>query len=169
MASFWIFLPAALFGGFWDLRHRRVPNLLNLGILLAAFAWHSRSGSVPAAFGGAALGLAALLMPYFTGGMGAGDVKFMAALCAAAAFPRAVDVVLWSALSGGVLVFVLALGPADWKEAWLSTASGKGEGFLRAFRTVASRRSEKVPYAMAMTAGFVLSAFFPVFPWGGPS
>lgn len=167
MTSFWIFLPAALFGGFWDLRHRKVPNFLNLGILLAALAWHARGGTFPAALGGAALGLSVLLLPYFMGGMGAGDVKFMAVLCAAAALPRAVDLVLWSALAGGLLVFILVLNPADWRETWLAAAAGKGEGFLKAFGTVASRRREKVPYALAMTAGFVLSAFFPVFHWKG--
>jgi len=166
LAPFWIFLPAALFGGFWDLRFRRVPNILNLGILLAALAWHASRGQATCALSGAALGFAILLIPYFMGGMGAGDVKFMAALCAAAAWPRAIDTVLWSSISGGILVFTLALRPSDWRAAWLAGAEGIGQGFRLAFGTIAARRKEKVPYALAMTAGFILSAFIPILEGG---
>jgi prepilin peptidase CpaA len=96
------------------------------------------------------------------GGMGAGDVKFMAALGAAAAWPLAADLVLWAAVSGGVLVFALALKPADWREAWLAASSGGGQGLKIAFRSVASKRKERVPYALAMSAGFILCHFIPL-------
>lgn len=162
MATFWFFLPASLFGGLWDLKYRKVPNVLNLGILLAALAWHGSRGEAYSAALGAAAGLAPLLVPYFLGGMGAGDVKFMTALGAAAAWPLAADLVLWAALSGGLLVLALVLKPADWREAWLAFASGGKQGFKALYRTAGTKRKEKVPYALAMSAGFILCHFIPL-------
>ncbi|NLI95216.1 MAG: prepilin peptidase [Synergistaceae bacterium] len=162
MAAFWIFFPASLFGGLWDLRFRKIPNLLNGAILLAALAWHASRGDVLQAAWGAAAGFLALLVPYWLGGMGAGDVKFMAALGAAAGWPFAADTILWSALSGGVLVVSLAIRREEWQQAWLAAASGPREALKSLCRSTASRKRKKVPYALAMTAGFVLSHFFPL-------
>lgn len=162
MAAFWIFLPASVFGGLWDLRFRKVPNLLNGAILLGALAWHAHRGDLVSSALGAAAGFSALLLPYWLGGMGAGDVKFMAALGAAAGWPSAADTLLWSALSGGLLVVVLALRLEDWTQAWLEAASGWKEAVRTLCRNAGSRKREKVPYALAMTAGFILSHFFPL-------
>lgn len=166
MATFWIFLPAALFGGIWDLRYRKVPNILNFGLLFSALLWHATRGDGLSSAAGAAVGLAALFVPYCMGGMGAGDVKFMAALGAVSAWPGVLDLVLWSALSGGILVVVLVLRVPDWRGAWLALAEGKGSAFSTLFTAAASRRREKVPYALAMTSGFILSAFVPILQRG---
>lgn len=166
MATFWIFLPAALFGGIWDLRYRKVPNILNFGLLFSALLWHATRGNGFPSAAGAAIGLAVLFVPYCMGGMGAGDVKFMAALGAVAAWPAVVDMVLWSALSGGILVIILVLRLSDWRGAWLALARGNGSAFRELFAIAASRRREKVPYALSMTAGFILSAFVPILQKG---
>ena len=67
----------------WDMRQRRVPNLLVfpatlLGVVLqlALSGWQ---GGL-AAFGGMAVGLVLLLPGYLLGTTGAGDVKLMAAV-----------------------------------------------------------------------------------------
>lgn len=166
VSTFWIFLPAALLGGLWDLRYRKVPNILNFGLLFSALLWHASRGNGFPSAAGAAIGLAALFVPYCMGGMGAGDVKFLAALGAAAAWPGAIDMVLWSALSGGILVIVLALRSSDWRGAWLALAAGNGSAFRELYTAAASRRREKVPYALAMSFGFILSSFIPILPRG---
>jgi hypothetical protein len=66
-----------------DLRSRRVPNWLTLGITLTGLtlAVARVSGlSLGAAFAGLALGLAVMLPGHLIGATGAGDVKFLAAL-----------------------------------------------------------------------------------------
>jgi prepilin peptidase CpaA len=166
VSTFWIFLPAALFGGLWDLRYRKVPNILNFGLLFSALTWHAARGNGFPSAAGAAIGLVALFVPYCMGGMGAGDVKFMAALGAAAAWPGVIDMALWSALSGGILVIVLVLRSSDWRGAWLALAGGNRSAFRELFAAAASRRREKVPYALAMTAGFILSSFIPILQRG---
>lgn len=64
-----------------DFRHQRIPNVLNLVALLAALAVQSTAGigGLMTGLAGAAVGLAVFLPFYAFGGMGAGDVKAMAA------------------------------------------------------------------------------------------
>src|SRR5262245_17112636 len=76
----------------FDLRERRIPNVFvfpaTLIGLIGNSIWYSWSGLV---FGLKGLGLAFLLLviPYLTGGMKAGDVKFLMAI---GAFTGAADV-----------------------------------------------------------------------------
>lgn len=66
-----------------DLRTRRIPNYLTLGTAVAGLAFncmtHGLSGLADG-FLGMFLGFACLILPYLWGGMGAGDVKALAAL-----------------------------------------------------------------------------------------
>ncbi len=80
-----LLLPFLL--SFWmaagDLRSRRIPNYLTLGTALAGLAYqvasHGPSGLVDGLLG-LVLGFGFLILPYMWGGMGAGDVKALAAL-----------------------------------------------------------------------------------------
>jgi Flp pilus assembly protein protease CpaA len=74
--------------------------------------------------------------------------------------------VLWSALSGGILVLALVLRSSDWRGAWLALAGGNGSAFRALYTAAASRRREKVPYALAMSFGFILSSFIPILQRG---
>lgn len=67
----------------WDIRQRRVPNLLVFPAMLLGIALQLvmfGSGGVVAALGGIAVGLGLLLPGYLLGTTGAGDVKLMAAV-----------------------------------------------------------------------------------------
>ena len=65
-----------------DLRTSRIPNLLTFSAAAAGLAWHAFGGWAPlaSALGGLALGLLLFLPIYLLRGMGAGDVKLLAAL-----------------------------------------------------------------------------------------
>lgn len=66
-----------------DLKSRRIPNYLTLGAALAGLAYnlavHGWAGLMDGTLG-LLLGFACLILPYLLGGMGAGDVKALAAL-----------------------------------------------------------------------------------------
>lgn len=66
-----------------DLKSRRIPNYLTLGAALAGLAYnlavHGWVGLLDGTLG-LLLGFACLILPYLLGGMGAGDVKALAAL-----------------------------------------------------------------------------------------
>src|SRR5207247_10859094 len=76
-------LCVAVVGCIWDLRSRRIPNVLTFGAAAAAFAYHLTTGGV-GALGQSALGwlvgVLVFIVPFALRGLGGGDVKLVAAL-----------------------------------------------------------------------------------------
>jgi Flp pilus assembly protein protease CpaA len=117
-----------------DLAWRRIPNALVLAGLLLALVLQWRMGGPGALLarylGGAGVGFLLFLPMYALGGMAAGDVK-LAAMAGSFVGPwQAFQLVLLSALAGGVLALCY-LQLARWR-------GGKAEG---------------MPYAVAIAAG----------------
>ena len=78
-----VVLAAALITTVTDLWSFKIYNILTVPLLLSGFSFHySASGmsGLQGSFLGALFGFAALLPFYVMGGMGAGDVKLMAAI-----------------------------------------------------------------------------------------
>jgi prepilin peptidase CpaA len=95
-----------------DLRIRRVPNKLTLGIAaLGVLIAVTNTGavSVGAAFAGFGLGLAIMLPSHIIGATGAGDVKLFAALGTLLGPWGIVTAFAYTAIAGGVLALAVAL------------------------------------------------------------
>lgn len=92
-----------------DLRARRIPNLLvGLGMVLA-ITWHVYQAGVPGLFfslKGLGIGILLLIIPFFLGGMGAGDVKLLGMIGAFMGTGFVFDTFLWMALIGGVIAIL---------------------------------------------------------------
>ena len=133
-----------------DVRARRIPNALVLGILGAGVGCAALAGApapyaagVQPAVTGALLGLAAWLPLYALGALGAGDVKLFAA-AAAWLGPRGVlPATTYAAVAGGVLAL-----------AWVAA------GALRS-RRGAPPRDRRLPYGLAVAAGVLAVAWGP--------
>ncbi|MFI5331148.1 MAG: prepilin peptidase [Desulfobaccales bacterium] len=113
LGSHWeLFLPLLL--SLWmaglDLASRRIPNYLTLATALAGWGfqmgWRGWPGLLDG-LGGAVLGFGLLLWPYLKGGMGAGDVKALAALGAWLGLARTLFLFIYMGLSGGLLILAL--------------------------------------------------------------
>ena len=95
-----------------DLKSGRIPNTLTFGAAAAGLLYHGVTGGVAGA-GTSLLGWwvgALLFMPIFAlKGMGAGDVKLLAALGAWLGAATVVWIAALSAIAGGVLAVVVAL------------------------------------------------------------
>ncbi len=107
-----------------DIRTRRIPNYLTLGGALAGlgFRWgfHGWPGLVDG-FLGLLLGFSLLILLYVKGGMGAGDVKALAALGAWLGPRLTFHLFLYMALCGGVII----LGILWWRGLlWLKIRQG---------------------------------------------
>jgi prepilin peptidase CpaA len=66
-----------------DLRFHKIPNWLIYPTILFAVAYHTCTKGVEGflfSLGGIGLGIAVLIIPYLTGGVGAGDTKLMGAI-----------------------------------------------------------------------------------------
>jgi prepilin peptidase CpaA len=141
-----------------DMIEHRVSNLLTFGALAAALVLHSLARSFDGflyALAGSGIGLACLLPLYLGKGMGAGDVKLMAA---AGAFLGPLNAFVASLLAlafGAVLAIVVVV----WRVVEMRSAvAGAGTGTEPSgdFRAAVSRAGkEGFPYAVAIAFGVI--------------
>lgn len=84
-----LLIPATLYASWIDYAQRRVPNWLNLAILASGllfqglfYGWRDASSGMGVGAGllGILVGFGVLIVPWAMHGMGAGDVKLMAAI-----------------------------------------------------------------------------------------
>jgi len=145
-----------------DLKTRRIPNALTaataaLGIGLAAFGI---SGvSVGASLAGLALGFALMMPGRLLGATGGGDVKLMAAMGAIIGIQRMPVAFVATAIAGGVLAVLIALGRGRFAE----TLGGTGR-ILRApaatrDHLLAAGSRNRFAYGPAIAVGSVLAAW----------
>jgi prepilin peptidase CpaA len=95
-----------------DVRTRRIPNLLTFGAAAAAMAFSLIEGGVDGTMNALFAWFigAALFFPFFAlGGMGAGDVKLLAALAAWLSPADAVYLAIFAAIAGGLIALAVAL------------------------------------------------------------
>ena len=96
----------------WDVRTARIPNWLTFGAAAAGMVFHlatGGSGSAGHAVAGWGLGLLLFLGTFLLGGMGAGDVKLVAALGAWLGPTQVFWLSVYTYIAGGVLALVVSL------------------------------------------------------------
>jgi len=154
-------LATAVVCAYTDLAVGRLYNVVTLGGLVVGLSLaYLLDAAVPgyphltASLIAAAAGAGILFLLYLTGGMGAGDVKLMAAVGALAANWRFVLLVLmYAALIGAAI----AVGILIRQRRLAQGLSDSGRALLR-FRVAPRQdgRAAYVPYGLAIAAGTVL-------------
>ena len=143
-----------------DIRERRVPNVLTMGIasvgLLLAMAGFG-TVTIGGALGGLALGLALLMPAHIFGATGAGDVKLLAAFGALLGPADVFDAFLRAAILGGVMALTVAL----WRGRLRETLYGTAMLVTTRSQTAAAliehpAANNRFPYAPAIACGAVL-------------
>jgi prepilin peptidase CpaA len=105
-------LATAIIACVCDLRTRRIPNTLTLGAALGALVFHVFDGGMSglgSSVAGWLVGPVLLFILFTLGGMGAGDLKLLGALGAWLGPADALWLVLFSAMSGGVMALAIGL------------------------------------------------------------
>jgi len=150
---------------FSDLRSRRIPNALTVGAAVVAVAMHGLlngwSGVLLAATGWV-VGLILLFPLFALGGMGAGDVKLLAAIGAWLGPIGAVWTGLYGSVAGGIMALIVALARGYavaairnvgtilrvWSMAGVQPVAGL---------TLADKSSVRLPFALPLAVGALVT------------
>ena len=106
-----------------DVWRFKVYNLLTFPVLFAGLVYHSTSGGwggLALSLAGMAFGFAVFAIPYLMGGMGAGDVKFVAALGAWLGITPLTVIVFFGCLATGVYALVLVGITGGFRQLWFN-------------------------------------------------
>jgi prepilin peptidase CpaA len=149
----------------WDIRTRRIPQLLTLGGALAGVIFHVVTGGWSAgasSVAGWAIGIAIFLAPFALGGLGAGDVKLLGALGAWLGPTDVVWLGLYTGVAGAILALVFSLATG-----YLSQAIANVRLLLTHWRvngvrplpelTIEHGRGPRLAYALPILAGTMVT------------
>lgn len=160
-----VLIPAILYASWIDYSQRRVPNWLNaslatVGLIMQGtfFGW----SGVGVGLLGLLVGLAVLILPWAMHGMGAGDVKLMAAIGAWLGPWLTLVSFAAGAIIGGIvaLVMIFATGRAVHAYVNLQTILSKFRRWETAFAEYGGAKtfgatSQLLPYGVPLTAGTI--------------
>lgn len=163
-----IAVAVALLGCVFDLHSRRVPNLLTLGAAVAAVVVCTATMGLTglgSSTSGWLLATALWLPLYALGGMGAGDVKLLAAIGAWLGPADALYAALYAAMAGGVLALVVAFACGCVRQTWnnvqLLILHWRVVGFApHAQLTLETATSPRLPYAVPILIGTMGAIWF---------
>jgi len=160
-----LFLSAAaawaMTGAVWDIASRRIPNLLSYSGILVGIALRTAvlgwRGLATALAGGALAGGLFFLL-YLVRGMGAGDVKLMAAVGCLTGVPAVFHIMLACALAGGIMALAVALYRSSavrtlrnvWELLRFHAAHGPQ---VHPTLNIDNPQATRLPYAIAIAAG----------------
>jgi prepilin peptidase CpaA len=144
-----------------DLATRRIPNVLTFGAAALALAFHGIDGGargVGFALGGWLVGAAVFFPVFLLGGMGAGDVKLVAAIGSWLGPLGALQVAAGSAIAGGVVAVLVTLRARYFRTALANLAGLFSHWRVAGLRpmpdlTLASSRGPRLAYAVPILIG----------------
>jgi Flp pilus assembly protein protease CpaA len=142
-----VILAAGLAATFTDLRSFRIPNVITIPLFFAGIGFHAltpigQGGAF--ALWGALAGLACLLMFYVLGGVGAGDVKLLAASGAWVGFMAVLVITLIAAIFAGLYALVLVWRAGTWHESTAKVRLLFRQGLVLAKYVAEEERVEEV-------------------------
>lgn len=161
-ASGYLFLICAT-----DTLYSRIPNVITLALVIIGVIINMANSGLSGLMistAGFFVGLGLLLIPFLLGGMGAGDVKGLAALGALLGPGKTFQIFIYMGLIGGLLGVVFHLFSADARQQLRHYfATLKNVYLTREFKALKpseKRLSYRFPYATAIAFGFYAFIFW---------
>lgn len=152
-----------------DTLQGKIPNLATLSLLLVGLWFNFRLHGLPGlalALAGLLLGLTLLIVPYLMGGMGAGDIKSLAALGALLGPVPVLQVFFLAGLIGGgmaMLHLAMSNNPLERLRLWKANSWRVINGIQPSIPD-SSEAKVKIKYSYGPAIAF---GFFAFISWGG--
>ena len=161
----------ALVAAVTDVRTFKVYNVLTIPLMVSGLAYHGivdGGNGVIQSMCGILFGVAILLVPFLMGGMGAGDVKLLAAVGAWLGMPLTLYVFIASGLASGVCAVLMVAYQNGFREAavnvqvmWLRLNSffkhlGSDE-WMESVVPQENRRRRVIPYGAMVAFGILVT------------
>jgi prepilin peptidase CpaA len=157
----------AMIAAGFDIKSRRIPNLLTGPALLIGLLLHlgldGWSGLLTS-FAAALLCGGIFLIFYLAGGMGAGDVKLMAAVASLAGLPSTPYLLILTSLAGGVMGVGLAVMRGQLKQIFVNVVALLFHHAQEGFKphpelNVRNNGMLRLPYGLAIAVGSVATFY----------
>jgi prepilin peptidase CpaA len=166
-----VVLGAVMVAAAIDLWKFKVYNALTLPLLVSGLLYHAFHAHLANSLLGVLFGFGVLIVFHILGGMGAGDVKLMAAVGAWLGMPLTYHVFVASSLAAGVYALGLVVWTGRLRETivnfqilWLRLASvGRYLGAddqIEVEVTRSDRRSRIIPFGAMVAIGLVATLFW---------
>jgi len=151
-----------------DLRAQKIPNYLTFPAIVAALCYHGLTQGLDGLLFGLAglgLGLALMIVPFFLGVMGAGDVKLLAAVGAWLGALGVFTSFLFTSLFGGIYAFIVLLFHRDvlkyaLKNLWSTLMVFLATGRFSWTKLDTIRPLPRLCYGLAIAIGTVVAMFY---------
>jgi prepilin peptidase CpaA len=150
-----------------DLRERMIYNKVLLPFLVAGLILNTATGGISGlgyAIAGTAVGFSILLIPYFLGGMGAGDVKLLAVIGGLKGTFFVLTAAVYMAIAGGIIaLFVLFFrkGALNRLKQIGMFFGGLRSGMRNPLFLDKDALNTTYPYGVAIAIGSVIAVVFP--------
>jgi prepilin peptidase CpaA len=160
-----VLLSVVVAAGIYDLRVRRIPNWLNLSGLILGLGFNAMPGQngVTKSLVGLACALAIYIPLYLIRGMGAGDVKLMAAVGSIAGPANWLGIFIVTAILGGIAALALIAVRRKFQQTVLNLNTILRELFHLRLPSAADKkldirdsRALRMPHGAIIAAGSIL-------------
>jgi prepilin peptidase CpaA len=157
----------AIIAAVFDIKSRRIPNLLTGPVFLAGLLLHlSVDGwrGLASSFVAAMICGSIFLLFYLAGGMGAGDIKLVAAVAAIAGLPNVAYLLMLTSFAGGAMGIALALVRGQLKQVLFNVGTLASHHIQEGITphpelNVQSTGVLRLPYGVAIAVGSIATLY----------
>ncbi|HKQ73910.1 MAG TPA: prepilin peptidase [Blastocatellia bacterium] len=161
--SILLLIPLAALITYYDVRYRRIPNLVVLVTLTCGMATNAAINGwrgVLSSLAGCLLGFGLMLIPHIFGALGAGDVKLFASVGAVIGAPLVLPTFVVVLITGGATAVLTSLRAGKLLETARRVSYILGSlliGQPAPRLPIPDDRKQTIPYGVAITFGSLIS------------
>jgi prepilin peptidase CpaA len=164
---YFIFIVCVLIASIYDATTQRIPNWSVLVIAISGLSWNYFSAdglSLRGSAAGLITGLILMLPGYVFASMGAGDVKFMAAIGSVVGFDSIINIAIYSYMAIFVMAIVFIIVKGDLLKLLLRYKALICGLLVGALHYQEPAKSDAASYQLPLAPAMALATFYVLYP-----